>query len=159
MLGGKRKSVPIVMIVGCCYMTTGQYFTILGANFPVFRVLLIVGVARVLMRGEKISGGMNAIDRAIILMCCWVVFASLFHEWEAGSGPINLTGLWRSLGHPVVRDAAGDTWVLGTSAGARGQTLETLDAPDFALPDLDGRTHTLSQLRGKKVFLATWASW
>ena len=78
---------------------------------------------------------------------------------EAGSGPINLTGLWRSLGHPVVRDAAGDTWVLGTSAGARGQTLETLDAPDFALPDLDGRTHTLSQLRGKKVFLATWASW
>ena len=32
-------------------------------------------------------------------------------------------------------------------------------APDFALPDLDGRVHRLSDFRGRKVFLATWASW
>ncbi len=92
MIGGKRKSVPIVMIVGCCYMTTGQYFTIAGANFPVFRILLIVGIIRVLVRGEKLSGGMNAIDRAIIVMCCWVLFTSIFHEWEAGSGPKYVIG-------------------------------------------------------------------
>ena len=32
-------------------------------------------------------------------------------------------------------------------------------APDFTLPDLDGKLHSFSELRGKKVFLATWASW
>ncbi|TAK76433.1 MAG: redoxin domain-containing protein [Dehalococcoidia bacterium] len=34
-----------------------------------------------------------------------------------------------------------------------------LDAPDFELPDLDGRMHRLSDRRGKKVVLALWASW
>ena len=37
--------------------------------------------------------------------------------------------------------------------------LEGLMAPDFTLPDVDGTPRTLSQLRGRKVFLATWASW
>ena len=32
-------------------------------------------------------------------------------------------------------------------------------APDFALPDPSGRIHRLSDYRGKKVFLVTWASW
>jgi peroxiredoxin len=32
-------------------------------------------------------------------------------------------------------------------------------APDFTLPDLAGTPHTLSSLRGKQVFLCTWASW
>jgi hypothetical protein len=27
------------------------------------------------------------------------------------------------------------------------------------LPDVNGIPRTLSQLRGRKVFLATWASW
>ena len=72
---------------------------------------------------------------------------------------INLTGLWRRLGHPVARDATGDTWVLGTGAAQRAQALQSLDAPDFSLPDLEGHTHSLHQHRGKKVFLATWASW
>jgi hypothetical protein len=72
---------------------------------------------------------------------------------------INLTGLWRAMGHPVASDAAGDTWVLGAGAGQRAEALQSLDAPDFSLTDLAGQTHTLSQYRGKKVFLTTWASW
>lgn len=32
-------------------------------------------------------------------------------------------------------------------------------APDFMLPTLDGGTVTLSQLRGKPVFLNFWATW
>jgi peroxiredoxin len=32
-------------------------------------------------------------------------------------------------------------------------------APAFALPDLDGRRHRLSDHRGNKVLLVTWASW
>jgi len=32
-------------------------------------------------------------------------------------------------------------------------------APDFSLPDLDGRTHRLSERRGHPVVLFLWASW
>lgn len=32
-------------------------------------------------------------------------------------------------------------------------------APDFTLPDLSGRRHTLSQYRGKVIFLNLWATW
>jgi len=67
--------------------------------------------------------------------------------------------MWRRSGQPAVRDAASRTWVLGTGAAQRGAALATLQAPDFALPDLQGRMHRLSDYRGRKVLLATWASW
>ena len=31
--------------------------------------------------------------------------------------------------------------------------------PAFSLPDLDGKLHSLSAYRGRKVFLFCWASW
>ena len=37
--------------------------------------------------------------------------------------------------------------------------LTTLEAPDFRLPDMNGKLHALSDFRGKKVLLLTWASW
>ena len=72
---------------------------------------------------------------------------------------INATAIWRHMGHPVAHDAAGETWVLGTGASDRASTLRSLEAPDFALPDLAGAIGTLSRHRGRKVLLATWASW
>ena len=74
-------------------------------------------------------------------------------------GLLNLSRMWGHMGHPVVHDAASTTWVLGVSAGERGHALAGLQAPDFAAPDLDGRMHRLSDYRGRRVFLATWASW
>ena len=74
-------------------------------------------------------------------------------------GRLNIAAMWRRSGQPVVHDAASLTWVLGTGVLERAAALATLEAPDFALPDLDGREHRLSSLRGRKVFLATWASW
>jgi hypothetical protein len=72
---------------------------------------------------------------------------------------LDIAALWRHMGHPVVHDKARETWVLGTGAGERARALASLEAPDFALPDLAGKTHRLSDHRGRKVFLATWASW
>jgi hypothetical protein len=75
------------------------------------------------------------------------------------AGRLNAAAFWRRLGHPVVHTATGDAWVLGVSAAERSGELGSPKAPDFALPDLAGATHTLSDLRGKRVLLATWASW
>ncbi len=67
--------------------------------------------------------------------------------------------LWETLGRPVLHDEAHSVWMLGEAAADRGRSLESLEAPDFTLPDLTGKLHSLSDFRGKKVLLATWASW
>ena len=74
-------------------------------------------------------------------------------------GAIDAAQFWRVQGHPVAHDAAGGVWVLGSSATDRASALQSLEAPDFELPDLAGRMTSLSQHRGRKVLLATWASW
>ena len=74
-------------------------------------------------------------------------------------GFVLLPAFWRALGNPVVHDERREVWALGAGADERNAVLAGLAAPDFTLPDLDGKPHTLSALRGKKVFLCTWASW
>lgn len=72
---------------------------------------------------------------------------------------INIATLWKHLGAPVVHDETRETWVFGTSAETRSSRLQSLEAPDFTLPDLAGKAHTLAAQRGKKVLLVSWASW
>jgi hypothetical protein len=56
-------------------------------------------------------------------------------------------------------DAETRSAYLGASAGERGRRLASLEAPDFELPDVSGTLHRLSDLRGRKVLLAAYASW
>jgi hypothetical protein len=72
---------------------------------------------------------------------------------------VDVAAFWTKLGGPVVAAEDGEVWALGAPADERNAALGGLIAPDFTLPDVDGKPHTLSQLRGRKVFLATWASW
>ena len=72
---------------------------------------------------------------------------------------VNIAAFWKLMDRPVVHDTAGETWMLGRSAGERANALQSLQAPDFTLPDLDGKLHTLSDYRGNRVFLTTWSSW
>ena len=65
----------------------------------------------------------------------------------------------RAAGRPVALDREEGAAFLGVSAAERGRALATLEAPDFTLPDLDGRLHTLSAQRGRKVLLVAYASW
>jgi hypothetical protein len=70
---------------------------------------------------------------------------------------LDLAAFARLLGDPVVHE--GDVWVVGESARGRAAALQSLEAPDFTLPDLEGRPHSLSDYRGHKVLLVSWASW
>lgn len=72
---------------------------------------------------------------------------------------VNLAAFWRHHGGAVVATENGDTWLLGEPADQHSEWLDTLKAPDFTLPDASGAPHSLSDYRGKKVFLTTWASW
>ena len=72
---------------------------------------------------------------------------------------LDVAAFWRRAGWPVVHDDASRLWVLGTGASERADALASGMAPDFELPDLDGHLHRLSDYRGRRVFMATWASW
>jgi hypothetical protein len=74
-------------------------------------------------------------------------------------GGVEVGALWRHLGKALAHSEAGDLWVLGEGAGDRAAALRSLQAPDFRLPDPSGAMHSLSELRGKKVLLVSWASW
>jgi hypothetical protein len=76
-----------------------------------------------------------------------------------GTNEVDVVAFWNKLGGPAVASEQKDVWALGAPADERNTALEGLEAPDFTLPDIDGKPRSLSELRGKKVFLATWASW
>jgi hypothetical protein len=75
------------------------------------------------------------------------------------AGRFNIAALAHYLGQPVLHDKPTGTWVIGESAEVRASNLRSLQAPDFTLPDYTGVSHSLSDYRGRKVFLVSWASW
>jgi hypothetical protein len=74
-------------------------------------------------------------------------------------GGIDLEGFARTLDRALAVDVEERAAFLGGSARERAQALASQHAPDFTLPDLEGRPHSLSEQRGKKVLLVAWASW
>ena len=83
-------------------------------------------------------------------------------SWTDADGLVDLASFAETLRIPLVGDHEHDVWALGrTSTGTDGGTDGDgpVEAPDFALPDLDGTVHRLSDYRGKKVFLLAWASY
>lgn len=72
---------------------------------------------------------------------------------------IDLVGLGNVLGLPVAVDVEAGAAAVGTPHTDRAAGLDSLDAPDFSLPDISGQLHSLSDHRGKKVLLIAYASW
>ncbi len=71
----------------------------------------------------------------------------------------NLTEFARLIQQPVAHDTKNGVWYFGPAAWEWKTRLISSDVPDFSLPDLNGRMHRLSELRGRKLFLLFWASW
>lgn len=73
------------------------------------------------------------------------------------NGWFHLTGFMRRAGGTSVHD--GGVWSLGEIPILRAPLMTQRIAPDFAAPDRKGRTVHLSDFKGKKVLIVTWASW
>ena len=71
----------------------------------------------------------------------------------------NLSEFARLVKQPVAYDEKLAIWCFGPRPGGQNGYLTTLEAPNFTLPDRSGKLHSLSDFRGKKVLLITWASW
>ena len=71
----------------------------------------------------------------------------------------NLTEFARLIKQPFATDQKNGVWYFGARAADQTTFLTSLEAPNFTLPDLSGKMHSLTDFRGKKVLLVTWASW
>jgi hypothetical protein len=93
---------------------------------------------------------------------CFPIPSSRANEFLSRRGTLtwfNLSAFARLLKQPVACDAALNTWYFGVRPAAQNEFLSSLEAPNFTLPDMNGKQHSLADFRGKKVLLVTWASW
>ena len=67
LLGLPRRYALVPIIVLTCFMTMGERVMIVGLNFPMVRILMLTGWARVIVRGEMRIGKLNAVDKALIV--------------------------------------------------------------------------------------------
>ena len=72
-------------------------------------------------------------------------------------GWFHLTGFARQTKQAFAADAG--VWSFAELPVLRGEFLQSRVSPDFAVPDRQGRMVHLSDFRGKKALVITWASW
>jgi hypothetical protein len=75
-----RRWAPLPLLMGACYMTPGQSIDIGPFHFTVLRLLLLLGVIRVLIRQERLPGRLNGLDWLLLLWGAWQVCSSAFHK-------------------------------------------------------------------------------
>lgn len=73
-------------------------------------------------------------------------------------GTIDVTVVAGRLSMPLVHDEPSETWALGPSV-LTGRALDTAVVPPLSLNNFDGTPFDFSSLLGRRVILATWASW
>lgn len=86
-----RRYALMPLLMSACYMTLGQKVVIMGLDFSIFRIMILLGWMRAMIRREYIMGKLNAVDKTIIM---WVVVSILTNTllWETSEAFINRLG-------------------------------------------------------------------
>jgi len=75
-----RRWAPLPLLMGACYMTLGQGIEVGPFHFTVLRLLVIIGFARIIFKGERLIGRLNSIDWLMLVWAGWALISSAFHE-------------------------------------------------------------------------------
>lgn len=78
---------------------------------------------------------------------------------RAGAAWLNVTELASRIQQPYVADHEDGVWSFGAIPAQRQSFVHDAQAPDFTLTDWQGNKRSLSDFKGKKVMLLSWASW
>jgi hypothetical protein len=85
-----KRWAAMPLLVGACYMTLGQGIQIGPFHFPVIRMIVLSGITRVILRGEKPTNGLNGMDYLIVAWSLWAVVSSAFHKEPSSALVFNL---------------------------------------------------------------------
>ena len=78
-----RRHAVIPLLLAAAYTTRLPVVEIGPASFSVLRVLVMVGIVRVLVRGERIANGLNAVDYFLFAWATLLISVSAFHTTDA----------------------------------------------------------------------------
>jgi hypothetical protein len=74
-----RRLALLPLLVGCCYMTVHQQVSLGPIHLTVIRILVAVGMMRVISKGERIAGGICGMDKLMLAWVFWIVISSPLH--------------------------------------------------------------------------------
>ncbi|HOX56475.1 MAG TPA: hypothetical protein P5205_06680 [Candidatus Paceibacterota bacterium] len=80
-----RAWAPLAILIAATYTTPGQVLDIGGLDFTVIRIVAMVGLIRLMVKGERITGGWQTMDRLMVAWGGWLVCSGLFHKDPASS--------------------------------------------------------------------------
>lgn len=68
------------MVIGAAYLSVDASIDVGALHLTSVRILVAIGLLRVLSRGERIPGGLNLLDRVMLAWAVWTVCSSCFHD-------------------------------------------------------------------------------
>jgi len=80
LFGLQRRWAPLALLIGTTYISLEQQLQIGPFHLPVVRLLIAFGLVRVLMKGERVFGGINLLDRIMFLWAAWAICSLIFHK-------------------------------------------------------------------------------
>jgi hypothetical protein len=83
LLGVPRRFAVIPVLLAAAYTTRRPVLELGPASLSVLRILVVIGIARVLARGERLANGVNAVDRLLLAWAMLLIGVSLFHTPDA----------------------------------------------------------------------------
>jgi hypothetical protein len=92
LLRAPMRWAPLPLLIGASYMTLGQNIQLGPFHFSVIRMLVAVGVLRVITKRERAIGGWIVLDRLIVAFAVCAICSSFFHK-DIGAALINRLGL------------------------------------------------------------------
>jgi len=75
-----KRLAPIPLLVGTCYMTLSQGIELGPFTFTIIRMLILVGILRILIRSERLKGGMNGLDWLMVIWGFLALISSFFRS-------------------------------------------------------------------------------
>ena len=72
---------------------------------------------------------------------------------------IDLASFAKFTNQSIVFDRGYEVVALGDSAPTRAESMSSLNAPDFKLPDIHGKQVSFSDFNRRKRLLLAWSSW
>ena len=87
-----RRAAVLPLLLAAAYTTRQPVLELGPANLSVLRILVLVGFARTVARGERIANGLHVVDWLLFAWATLLVGMSVFHTYNAwtfrlGLGP------------------------------------------------------------------------